>query len=239
LVGVFLILLGCSNRAKEDEKMSVKTWKEVTEIEKRYIKKAPEGSIGLALSGGGVRSASFNIGFLGGLNNGDTLKKIDYISTVSGGGYAAYWYYTKLNWNLGEEENFFKMKELSDDESMDPYEYRFQEYLEHNMKMGRYPLDISDSSLDSLKTAGAIGWRGVYNFPFALVDTLQISRLTENNFTPLPDYIRNSIERIYGFYPAKDNTEMSQSRGDFINRGEKHWRLEKFGFEEMKKMYRE
>ncbi len=42
---------------------------------------------GLALSGGGVRSATFNLGVLQALADGDMLKDFDYLSTVSGGGY--------------------------------------------------------------------------------------------------------------------------------------------------------
>ncbi|MDB5616324.1 patatin-like phospholipase family protein [Tardiphaga sp.] len=42
---------------------------------------------GLALSGGGVRSAAIGLGVLQALNDGDLLKRIDYLSTVSGGGY--------------------------------------------------------------------------------------------------------------------------------------------------------
>jgi predicted acylesterase/phospholipase RssA len=43
--------------------------------------------VGLALSGGGVRSASFCLGALQALDKADVLKNIDYLSTVSGGGY--------------------------------------------------------------------------------------------------------------------------------------------------------
>ncbi|OFC69356.1 patatin-like phospholipase family protein [Alteromonas confluentis] len=52
--------------------------------------------LGLSLSGGGMRSASFSMGILAGLNQQDLLKNIDYLSTVSGGGYAAYWYMSAL-----------------------------------------------------------------------------------------------------------------------------------------------
>src|SRR5882724_8987042 len=44
-------------------------------------------AVGLALSGGGVRSASFSLGVLQALNHHDVLRNIDYLSTVSGGGY--------------------------------------------------------------------------------------------------------------------------------------------------------
>ncbi|MEO8779201.1 MAG: patatin-like phospholipase family protein [Rhodanobacter sp.] len=43
--------------------------------------------IGLALSGGGIRSATFSLGVLQRLAMRDTLKEIDFLSTVSGGGY--------------------------------------------------------------------------------------------------------------------------------------------------------
>ncbi len=45
------------------------------------------GSVGLALSGGGIRSATFNLGVLQGLARQGVLKFCDYLSTVSGGGY--------------------------------------------------------------------------------------------------------------------------------------------------------
>ena len=43
--------------------------------------------VGLALSGGGVRSASFCLGALQALDKAGVLKNVDYLSTVSGGGY--------------------------------------------------------------------------------------------------------------------------------------------------------
>ena len=43
--------------------------------------------VGLALSGGGVRSAAFALGVLQALEETDVLQRCDYLSTVSGGGY--------------------------------------------------------------------------------------------------------------------------------------------------------
>ena len=45
------------------------------------------GLVGLALSGGGIRSATFNLGVIQGLAKRGILKYVDYLSTVSGGGY--------------------------------------------------------------------------------------------------------------------------------------------------------
>lgn len=48
-------------------------------------------TVGLAFSGGGIRSATFNLGILQGLANLGLLKYFDYLSTVSGGGYIGSW----------------------------------------------------------------------------------------------------------------------------------------------------
>jgi predicted acylesterase/phospholipase RssA len=57
--------------------------------ERPPIKRPTEGAnlVGLALSGGGIRSASFCLGALQALDKGGVLKNVDYLSTVSGGGY--------------------------------------------------------------------------------------------------------------------------------------------------------
>ena len=47
--------------------------------------------IGLAFSGGGIRSATINLGLLQALARNQLLKNFDYLSTVSGGGYIGSW----------------------------------------------------------------------------------------------------------------------------------------------------
>lgn len=47
----------------------------------------PDGPWGLALSGGGIRSATFCLGLVRGLARTGLLKHFDHLSTVSGGGY--------------------------------------------------------------------------------------------------------------------------------------------------------
>ena len=56
---------------------------------------ARQGAVdwGLALSGGGVRSATFCVGALKALHEMGLLDSVDVISSVSGGGYASYWLY--------------------------------------------------------------------------------------------------------------------------------------------------
>ena len=48
--------------------------------------------VGLAFSGGGIRSASFNLGVLQGLESRGVLWIFDYLSTVSGGGFIGSWW---------------------------------------------------------------------------------------------------------------------------------------------------
>jgi MFS family permease len=47
--------------------------------------------VGLAFSGGGIRSATFNLGILQALATLKLLTRVDYLSTVSGGGYIGGW----------------------------------------------------------------------------------------------------------------------------------------------------
>ncbi len=52
----------------------------------------PRNPVGLALSGGGIRSATFSLGVLQGLRDAGLLPAFDYLSTVSGGGYLGGWW---------------------------------------------------------------------------------------------------------------------------------------------------
>lgn len=52
------------------------------------LRPTPDSNVvGLALSGGGIRSSSFCLGAMQALNERGIIDKIDYLSTVSGGGY--------------------------------------------------------------------------------------------------------------------------------------------------------
>lgn len=52
----------------------------------------PKGrGIGLAFSGGGIRSATFNLGVIQALAELKLLRRFDYLSTISGGGYIGSW----------------------------------------------------------------------------------------------------------------------------------------------------
>ncbi|MES2354588.1 MAG: hypothetical protein V4568_09330 [Pseudomonadota bacterium] len=69
--------------------------KELAEAERKLIEERHRDldltesklRIGVALSGGGIRSATFSLGLFQSFARHDLLKRIDYLSTVSGGGY--------------------------------------------------------------------------------------------------------------------------------------------------------
>jgi hypothetical protein len=57
-----------------------------------YDRAAASGLMGLCFSGGGIRSATFNLGILQGLAELKLLRSLDYLSSVSGGGYVHQWF---------------------------------------------------------------------------------------------------------------------------------------------------
>ncbi|MCX6611999.1 MAG: hypothetical protein NTW74_14235, partial [Acidobacteria bacterium] len=48
-------------------------------------------TVGMAISGGGIRSATFGLGVMEALRDQGVLRQLDYLSTVSGGGYIGSW----------------------------------------------------------------------------------------------------------------------------------------------------
>ena len=135
---VALLLTGCAIHIKSDIEVDGFCFKEdmkktqgeenFTVLKEKYNrewklnrgdKNAPP-VLGLAMSGGGMRSAAFNIGVLKGLHTLGKLREVDIMSSVSGGSYAMSWYYLQ-KYNSGE----------SDDVIFDP-EGCFQKHLEEN-----------------------------------------------------------------------------------------------------------
>jgi hypothetical protein len=68
------------------------SWRDVRDAERMQLG-LPAGRqpLGLALSGGGIRAATFSLGLLQGLAEERLLSKFHYLSTVSGGGYIGSW----------------------------------------------------------------------------------------------------------------------------------------------------
>lgn len=86
----------------EDENRDRINQEEAGDIEKRrkhYLIETPAGhdAVGLALSGGGIRSATFGLGIVQVLADSQLLHQVDYLSTVSGGGYTGSFISSRLN----------------------------------------------------------------------------------------------------------------------------------------------
>lgn len=87
----------------------IKKFKAILNAEHNLIKGTPFNTTGLALSGGGIRSATFNLGIIQGLAKQNVLHRFDYLSTVSGGGYIGAWLsaliHRKGNGNIKKNDN--------------------------------------------------------------------------------------------------------------------------------------
>ena len=79
------------------------TDKEIKNAHERTRNDPYNDAMGLALSGGGIRSATFNLGLLQALERCNILKSVDYLSTVSGGGYIG----SSLTWFMSKDEGSF------------------------------------------------------------------------------------------------------------------------------------
>ena len=83
-----------SSLSKTDKTTDI-DFDDIHEVEKQKLEiDKTECSKGLALSGGGIRSASFGLGVIQAFLEHGIMQKIDYLSTVSGGGYIG----SSLSW---------------------------------------------------------------------------------------------------------------------------------------------
>lgn len=69
-------------------------------------------TVGIAFSGGGIRSATFGLGVMEALKEQGVLKQADYLSTVSGGGYIGSWLTANClrngGWAWTEKDKFWE-----------------------------------------------------------------------------------------------------------------------------------
>jgi predicted acylesterase/phospholipase RssA len=79
-----------------DEAAEVAKRRAFHQIDKRPETPDGKNAVGLALSGGGIRSATFGLGVVQVLAERGLLKDVDFLSTVSGGGYTGSFLTTRL-----------------------------------------------------------------------------------------------------------------------------------------------
>jgi hypothetical protein len=96
-----------SGRISNSEEINRSEKAEVAARRARYSIGTPVGmnAVGLALSGGGIRSATFCLGVVQVLVARGLMKDFDYLSTVSGGGYTG----SFITARVGGGENFAKI----------------------------------------------------------------------------------------------------------------------------------
>ena len=114
--------------------------KGVVEKEREYIRqrRGTDTEIndlsGLALSGGGIRSASFSLGVMQALAHNGWLEKIDYLSTVSGGGYAG----SSVSWLLSKYSYLPPTETGSNNPTIKPFGVSCD-----NFPYGTYPISAA------------------------------------------------------------------------------------------------
>ncbi len=176
------------------------------------IPKAPP-VLGLALSGGGARSASFSIGVMKALHERGILKNVDIISSVSGGSYALYWYYMQnLNMDfykkgkVGECSPGEKYINIFNTDLDDSKNHRFQTHLEKNSDILTI-LTLEDTSRK------VVNWLGQISRFGTLLPVLPVNLFTnlvfdwDMNLFPYRRYYQNGLERTYGLSPCPSTLE--------------------------------
>jgi len=113
-------LLGLKKSEEKDIKYHevIERETELLKVRRKKLKleepeKVEENKFGIALSGGGIRSATINLGFLETLNEFNILQRADYISTVSGGGYTGAYVQATLKDEKGDYSKLFDQKHIS------------------------------------------------------------------------------------------------------------------------------
>src|SRR2546423_27290 len=108
------------DEAREFTRVFREEWQEIQQRRRVACPQAQAGAdicqppvnlVGLALSGGGIRSATFCLGLLQGLEDLNLLPIFDYLSTVSGGGYLGGWWSAWLSRPDREGRDIFPQPE--------------------------------------------------------------------------------------------------------------------------------
>lgn len=100
LVLAFCVQIAAAQTVIEQDKndgtsVSIKKEPDPRETTKIFPARKGRVNLGLALSGGGIRSAVFSIGVMKALYDLNILDDVDVISSASGGGYASYWLFNQ------------------------------------------------------------------------------------------------------------------------------------------------
>ncbi len=164
LVFITFFLIGCAPIREMPSEVEPRYWNRIPKSEQSFYKDVRKHAdsvpkLGLAFSGGGQRAASIAIGFLEAMHRSEKLKQVDIISSVSGGSYGAYWWYSKNYWlqntpsnmqSFGDQDVFFRRfsyihnRHKKDENylckfrnSLEGLEYTDKEEMDKKDKMGK------------------------------------------------------------------------------------------------------
>lgn len=170
------------------------------------------GLIGLALSGGGIRSSTFNLGVLQAVHRLGLFPYIDYLSTVSGGGYIGTYLTTLLS--SGSDKNDDKAPPVETNSKngenfpIDRFPLSHQIGQEENQKfrhLRNYAKFLAPEGKTELLSIPIILIRGfvvncLFLLPFIMVIALIIrGHMNQDGYYDYAEYLTN----IYtGYFPG-------------------------------------
>ncbi len=159
---------------------------------------------GVALSGGGIRSAVFGLGVLQALAGCDLLKKFDYISSVSGGGYVA----SSLQWWWSEKRRDEEVALGAADEKVYGFGPTDLPYGIVDPRTGARAVEDQDRNLSRLRQYGNyLAPGGGLNLMAGLAVILRTLVLSTLVWVPLLAFIFYLIEIIDEFAANSDSVK--------------------------------
>jgi hypothetical protein len=139
-----------------------------------YPEPFAQTKFGIALSGGGIRSAIINLGFLRTLNMVDVLRRADYLSTVSGGGYTGAYIQATLK-SKGDYNKLFAEEDITHMRNNGEYLIPGQTALVKALNTVLLAVGYSSSLLMSLLSPVIV--LGVILLGYRLMDLVVLSHL--------------------------------------------------------------
>jgi hypothetical protein len=124
----------------------------------------------LAMSGGGIRSASFDLGVLSGLaeipqgRQDKLLDNLDVVSAVSGSSYIASWYFLQHQRKPTSQSEAQFRAELFDTTSSASADTGYQKYLAENSDIFPHKLGFAASVLDVIASPANLLANGVFDW---------------------------------------------------------------------------
>lgn len=238
LILVFCVFSGCASLPDAERivylpgKVSLLSEVEKSELYQPEIAANAEYEIGVSLSGGGMRSASFAVGALAGLADMNILQQTDFVSTVSGGGYTGYWLLSNLyfadlkntqkhyanffndcypiQFNLYEDSDNYLYSNCQDEQSRKSEPFMFQNQIAQQSDLLNYYQDTDPGSA-RYRTMQLQQYSEYVTVAAAQILSLLPHHLGNTlfdwgwNVSALKHTYKNGIERAFGLVPINLN----------------------------------